>query len=427
MDIAGNVYIADTGNSAIKEWTAESNAVITLASTRLSYLSGIAVDGSGNVYVADADNSVIEKWTAVSNTVTTIVSPGLNSPSGVAVGGTGNVYIADTGNNAVKETPYAFVNPSPKMESAAAGNDVLSVVLPTTANLLPPFSPTSGNPAWLTIGGITNGVVIFSFAANVGSSRMANISLLGQTIAVTQGGPTFNLGTTALLVEPTAGSNSVALGVVPSIATWTATTDASWLHLTPANQSGTGSTNVVFSYEANPGATRSGTLIIAGQTLDVTQAGSTYVATATVTTLVSSGLNRPDGVAVNGAGNVYIADTHNSRIKEWTPANTNVTAVATGQASGLAVNGLGYVYFSSTDNSIYEWTPALTNSPFILLFTTVRVLKGVNAGMSNVYGPLVHERGCERLEVFMRFSPSSSFAKLPGCMLENLFSPNSPT
>jgi hypothetical protein len=33
---------------------------------------------------------------------------------------------------------------------------------------------------------------------------------------------------------------------------------------------------------------------------------------------------------------------------------------------------------------------------------------------------------CERLEFFPQFSPSSSFAKLPGCMPENLFSPNSP-
>jgi hypothetical protein len=63
---------------------------------------------------------------------------------------------------------------------------------------------------------------------------------------------------------------------------------------------------------------------------------------------------------------------------------------------------------------------------FLVPITTVRVLKGVNAEMSNVYGPLVHERGCERLEVFMRF-PSIFFAKLPGCMPENLFSPNSPT
>ena len=61
-----------------------------------------------------------------------------------------------------------------------------------------------------------------------------------------------------------------------------------------ANQSGTGSTNVIFSYDANPDAKRSGTLTIAGQTLTVTQAGATYVAAPSVaTTLASSGLTNP--------------------------------------------------------------------------------------------------------------------------------------
>ena len=83
----------------------------------------------------------------------------------------------------------------------------------------------------------------------------------------------------------------MVLAVTPNDRAWTATANAAWLHLSPANQSGTGSTNVVFSFDANPGATRTGTLTIAGQTLTVTQAGSTYVAADPVTTLVSSGLN----------------------------------------------------------------------------------------------------------------------------------------
>jgi hypothetical protein len=52
--------------------------------------------------------------------------------------------------------------------------------------LLPPFAPTSDQP-WLTITGVTNGIVSFSFTANSGSARTANISLLGQTIPITQG------------------------------------------------------------------------------------------------------------------------------------------------------------------------------------------------------------------------------------------------
>src|ERR1700744_5794457 len=86
-----------------------------------------------------------------------------------------------------------------------------------------------------------------------------------------------SLGTTNLLVPSVAGSNSVVLGTSTVGAAWTATANAAWLHLT-GYQSGTGSTNVVFSYDANTDVTRSGTLTIDGQTVTVTQAGVTYVA-----------------------------------------------------------------------------------------------------------------------------------------------------
>ena len=147
---------------------------------------------------------------------------------------------------------------------------------------------------------------------------------------------------------------------------WTATTNATWLHLSPANQSGTGSTNVVFSYDANPGATRSGTLTIAGQTLTVTQAGSTYVAAGTCDhAWCPRDLNDPYGVAVDGAGNVYIADTDNNAIKKWTAANNTVTTLVSSglkRPQGVAVDGAGNVYIADTgNNAIKEWTAANSN------------------------------------------------------------------
>jgi hypothetical protein len=63
----------------------------------------------------------------------------------------------------------------------------LPVVLPTTENLLPPFAPTSSDTNWLTITAITNGMVSFSFTANSGPARTADITLLGQTVPITQG------------------------------------------------------------------------------------------------------------------------------------------------------------------------------------------------------------------------------------------------
>src|SRR5262249_10853849 len=87
---------------------------------------------------------------------------------------------------------------------------------------------------------------------------------------------------------------------------------------------------------------RSGTLTIAGQTLTVTQAGSSYVAANALTTLASSGLNGAHGVAVDSAGNVYIADTGNEAIEGWHAAAPTVsTPVPSGVISpfGVAVDG----------------------------------------------------------------------------------------
>jgi len=189
VDGPGNVYIADTGDNAIKELIAANNAtkaLTTLVSSGLAQPDGVAVDGGGNVYIADSAHNAIKKWTAASGVLTTLVSSGLAQPYGLAVDGAGNVYIADSGNNAIKELPRAFVDATTKTEPASAGSDVLPAVLPLAENLSGPFAPTS-DAAWLTLGAVVNGVVSFSFTANnSSSSRTAHITLLGQSIAVTQ-------------------------------------------------------------------------------------------------------------------------------------------------------------------------------------------------------------------------------------------------
>ena len=208
--------------------------------------------------------------------------------------------------------------------------------------------------------------------------------------------PTFNLGTTNLVVGPATGTNSVVLGVTPVTAlnSWTATTNATWLHLSAANQGGSGGTNVTFTFDANAGATRSGTLTIAGQTLTIIQAGSTYVAANPLTNLVSSGLNNPHGVAVDGAGNVYIADTANGAVKKWTATNNTVTTLVNSSQVpiypvGVAVDGAGNVYIADfVNDAIEEWSASshtvttLVNSSQVPAYSTPGVAVD---GAGNVY------------------------------------------
>jgi hypothetical protein len=186
VDAAGNVYIADTVNNAVKKWSAANNKLTTLISSGLNFPEGVAVDGSGNVYIADAGNHVVKQWSAVNNTVT-IFENQTQYPECVAVDGKGNVYFGDTlgHNSTILEIPNAFVNSAPRLESAAGGYDSLPPVEPPTENLLPPFAPSS-DVSWLTITGITNGVVSFSIATNFGSPRIGFITVMGQTVPIVQ-------------------------------------------------------------------------------------------------------------------------------------------------------------------------------------------------------------------------------------------------
>lgn len=351
VDHAGNnVYF--TSNSTLQQLTLNNNGVTTLVDLGFGP-TGIALDGSGNIYAASLFGRTLEKWTFASNTMTTVWASGSGQPAGPAVDLGGNLYFSDAYNGVIYELPHALVDPTPKVEPMAAGNDSLGTVLPSAQNLLPPFTPVS-DQSWLTITGTASGVVSFSFTENLTSpSRTAHISLLSLSIPVTQSGPTFSLGTSALVEGPGSGSDSVTVAVTPNFGIWTASTNAFWLHLSPSNQSGTGSTNIIFSFDANPGMTRAATLTIAGQNVTVTQAGSSYVSAEPLTALLTSNLSNPTGVAVDAEGNVYFADTADNRVEKWQILSNTVTPLVSGLDSpmGIAVDAVGDVYIADTGNN----------------------------------------------------------------------------
>ena len=134
-DSAGNVYVADTYNSTIRKITS-AGVVTTLAGTagmtgsgdgtgaaaRFNYPTGVTVDVAGNVYVADTRNDIIRKVTPAGAVTTLAGMAGMNgssdgpgaaarfdSPSGVAVDGAGNLYVADTNNSTIRKITSAGV------------------------------------------------------------------------------------------------------------------------------------------------------------------------------------------------------------------------------------------------------------------------------------------------------------------------------
>jgi uncharacterized protein (TIGR03437 family) len=142
LDAAGNIYIADTDNFAIRK---VSNGIITTVagkqllpgfgeggysgdggpatSAELSAPSGVAVDAAGNLFIADTNNQRIREVLAANGTITTVAGNGtpnysgdggpatsaeLYTPNGVTVSVLGGVYISDTGNGRVRLlTPQA--------------------------------------------------------------------------------------------------------------------------------------------------------------------------------------------------------------------------------------------------------------------------------------------------------------------------------
>jgi sugar lactone lactonase YvrE len=105
VDASGDIYLADTGNNAIRR-IARSGAVTTVAgngtpgfangngrSASFNGPTGVAIDAAGNLYVADKNNNAVRKISA-SGDVSTLAAA-FDRPTDIAVGADGTVYVSD--------------------------------------------------------------------------------------------------------------------------------------------------------------------------------------------------------------------------------------------------------------------------------------------------------------------------------------------
>jgi sugar lactone lactonase YvrE len=137
VDAAGNVFVADTGNDLIRR-IGTDGVVSTVAgapgaagfvdgigsTARFDHPTSLAFDSLGNLYVADTGNHAIRRI-APSHLVETMIGTGaaghnngagasamLNAPTGIAFDPSGLLYIADSGNNVIRVATTTTTPPS---------------------------------------------------------------------------------------------------------------------------------------------------------------------------------------------------------------------------------------------------------------------------------------------------------------------------
>jgi sugar lactone lactonase YvrE len=341
VDSADNLYVADSGNNRVVELSligAGYGAPVSVSSG-LSNPMGVAIDASRNLFIADTGNQRIVKqlYTAGGYPAQQSIWNGTMTPVNISVDKSDDLYIVDALNERVYEiTWFAAANRFQSQLVIGTGLVSPAGVMPdATGNVYITDSSTNQVIQFVAAGLNFNVAAIGSPAAEV----TYNFSIAAGT----------SLGSVGIYTQGVSGRDFVDAGASTCLAqTYTATTYCG--------------VNVEFSPLGS--GTRSGAVELFDQngnslaTAFISGVGSgpqAAVFPGTVTSLGSQ-LSAPAGVAVDGFGNVYIADTGNNRIVAlpWTGSgyDAQITLLQSGLITpmGLAVDAAGNLYIASSGN-----------------------------------------------------------------------------
>jgi sugar lactone lactonase YvrE len=313
VDAAGNLYVADNSNHTIRKITPNGTnwVVTTIAGTagktggadgtngaaRFWYPVGIAVDAQTNLYVADSHNNMIREivpsgtnWivsTIAGSTNGAGYGDGVgsiatfNQPAGLTIDNAGNLFVADSGNHVIREL-------------APSGT---GYIVSTPAGLG-------------TIPGIADGL---DTAARFHTPY----------------GVAFGAAGTVLVADT---DNGTIRQITPDGSDWMVATIAGSALNFPGYSDGTNGA-AVFDYPYGVAADTVSNIFVADTYSDtlrkLTPAGTNWVVTtiggspfgtgATDGIGIGAQFYQPYALAVDGAGNLYIADTYNHTIRLGRP------------------------------------------------------------------------------------------------------------
>ena len=403
VDGAGNLYIADTGNQRIRKVDA-AGAISTVAGSgesgigeggfggdggpataaRLDRPRGVALDGAGNLYIADSSNLRIRKVDAA-GVISTVAgrsrgdAPSLRYPRGVAVDGYDNLYIADTENDRILKVDF--------------GTGVISTV--AGRGSIGDAAARLSLPHGVAVDGAGN-----LYIADTENDRIRKVDAAGVITTVVGGrddgwrlaGP-FGVavdGAGNLYIADTFDNSILkvdAAGVITRVA------GTGWrgfrgdgraaVEAELNNPRGVAPDGLGNLYIADTENHRIRKVDAAGVITTVAGRGRIGEFGGDGGPATAARLSRPFGVAVDGAGNLYIADEFNHRIRKVDAAGVISTVAGDGtqddggdggpaataqlnNPAGVALDGAGNLYIADSDNNrIRRLTPPAMPPPSI--------------------------------------------------------------
>ena len=424
VDASGNVYFASLhsvfkvdrlgalsriGGTGQAGYTGDSGPALT---AQFIYPDGVAIDGAGNIYVVDRSACVIRK--IAGGNISTVAGNGtcgysgdggaataaqLNAPTGIALDTNGNIYAGDTGNNVVRR----ISTDGTISTFAGNGNQGYSgdaVAANTTSLNQPEGVAWSGGSLYIadtnnqrvrrvgadgiiqTVAG--NGLDVYS-GDNVGGTGIVTSSgdngpatqapvVLPTDVAADSSGNLYitDFGNGKIRMISPSGVITTLIGNQDGVAPEVGQAAAS-IRLSGPTGVAVDSAGTVYFTEASIGT---GSGLVHGDYMVWRISGGIFDAYAGTGSESFSGdggpalsaqFNSPGGVAMDGAGNLYVADPLNNRIRKMTPGGSVSTIAGTGVAgfsgdgqfainarlnhpSGIAVDFAGTVYIADTNN-----------------------------------------------------------------------------
>jgi sugar lactone lactonase YvrE len=354
VDSEGNCYIADGVSRVFRVDTSGQLTVVAgdgsrgfsgdggpATSASLSQPYGVAVDGSVNLYIADRSNSRIRRVDATTGIITTVAGNGsygfngdggpataasLFAPAGVALDGSGNLYIADTGNHRIRRV------------------DATTGTITTVAGDGSSGFSGDGGPATSASLSQFYGVALDGsgnvYIADVANDRIRQVDVVTGTITTVAGDG--SRGFSGDGGRATAASLNAPTGV---------TVDSSG--------------NLYIADSRNYRVRR---VDVAAGIITTVAGNGIYGFSGDGGPATAASLSFPWGVALDGSGNLHIADTNNNRIRRvdasgiiTTVAGDGIygfsgdggpaTAASLRSPTGVALDGSGNLYIADTNNN----------------------------------------------------------------------------